>query len=94
MLEALAQFDEIFAVMHDDDAQKTKAAMEWARAHGLIEGSAIEVISNEEVDRLVEERNAAKKARDFAKSDVIRKQLADAGIVVEDSKDGTRWKRK
>lgn len=94
MLEALAQFDEIFAVMHDDDAQKTKAAMEWARAHGLIEGSTIEVISNEEVDRLVEERNAAKKARDFAKSDVIRKQLADAGIVVEDSKDGTRWKRK
>ena len=46
------------------------------------------------VNRLIEERNAAKKARDFARSDAIRKQLADAGIVVEDTKEGIRWKRK
>ena len=94
LLEALEQFDEIFAVMKDDDVAKTKAAMEWARAHGLVQGAAEEAISDEEVNRLVEERNAAKKARDFARADAIRKQLADAGIVVEDSKDGSRWKRK
>ena len=51
-------------------------------------------MSDAEVNRLIEERNAAKKARDFARSDAIRKQLADAGILVEDTKDGTRWKRK
>ncbi len=46
------------------------------------------------VNRLIEERNAAKRARDFARSDAIRKQLSDAGIIVEDTKDGIRWKRK
>jgi cysteinyl-tRNA synthetase len=94
--EALQQFDEIFAVIQDDDAEKTKAAMEWARAHGVaIEaGTSASEMSDEEVNRLIEERNAAKKARDFARSDAIRKQLAEAGIVVEDTKDGIRWKRK
>jgi cysteinyl-tRNA synthetase len=94
--EALQQFDEIFAVIQDDDAEKTKAALEWARAHGVaIEaGTSASEMSDEEVNRLIEERNAAKKARDFARSDAIRKQLAEAGIVVEDTKDGIRWKRK
>jgi cysteinyl-tRNA synthetase len=96
LLEALQQFDEIFAVIQDDDAEKMKAAMEWARSHGILEDSEVpaDAISDEEVNRLIEERTAAKKARDFAKSDAIRKQLADAGIVVEDTKDGIRWKRK
>jgi cysteinyl-tRNA synthetase len=94
MLEALQQFDDIFAVMKDDDAEKMKTAMEWARAHGMESGVAGNEISDQDVNRLIEERNAAKKARDFARSDAIRKQLADAGIVVEDTKDGIRWKRK
>lgn len=96
LLEALQQFDEIFAVIKDDDAEKMKAAMEWARAHGMLNESEApaDAISDAEVNRLIEERNAAKKARDFARSDAIRKQLSDAGIVVEDTKDGIRWKRK
>jgi cysteinyl-tRNA synthetase len=96
LLEALQQFDEIFAVIKDDDAEKMKAAMEWARAHGIATeaGAAGSGISDEEVNRLIDERNAAKKSRDFARSDAIRKQLSDAGIVVEDTKDGIRWKRK
>jgi cysteinyl-tRNA synthetase len=96
LLEALQQFDEIFAVIKDDDAEKMKAAMEWARAHGLLNESEApaDAISDAEVNRLIEERNAAKKARDFARSDALRKQLSDAGIVVEDTKDGIRWKRK
>jgi cysteinyl-tRNA synthetase len=70
--------------------------MEWARSHGILKDSDIpaDSISDAEVNRLIDERNAAKKARDFARSDAIRKQLADAGILVEDTKDGTRWKRK
>src|SRR4029077_13736712 len=96
LLEALQQFDEILAVLKDHAAAKMKAAMEWARAHGITMESAVggSEISDQEVERLIEERNAAKKARDFARSDAIRKQLADAGIVVEDTKDGARWKRK
>jgi cysteinyl-tRNA synthetase len=44
---------------------------------------------------LVAERNDAKKKRDFAAADRIRKDLADRGIIIEDAKDGSvRWKRK
>jgi cysteinyl-tRNA synthetase len=96
LLEALQQFDEVFAVIKDDDAEKIKATMEWARTHGLLKDAEVpaDAMSDEQVNQLIEERNAAKKARDFARSDAIRKQLSDAGIVVEDTKDGIRWKRK
>ena len=96
LLEALQQFDEIFAVIKDEDAEKMKAAMDWARAHGILKESdaPADAMSDDAVNQLIEERNAAKKARDFARSDAIRKQLSDAGIVVEDTKDGIRWKRK
>jgi cysteinyl-tRNA synthetase len=45
--------------------------------------------SHETVDKLVEERNKARRRKDWAKADVIRKQLADAGIILEDRPDGT-----
>lgn len=45
------------------------------------------------ITALVEERSAAKKARDFARADAIRTQLADEGIVLEDTPQGVRWKR-
>ncbi|MCC4616177.1 cysteine--tRNA ligase [Xanthomonas campestris pv. asclepiadis] len=45
------------------------------------------------ITALVEERNAAKRARDFARADAIRTQLADEGIVLEDTPQGVRWKR-
>jgi cysteinyl-tRNA synthetase len=40
------------------------------------------------------ERTLAKKQRNFARADQIRNQLAENGILLEDSKDGVRWKRK
>jgi len=46
------------------------------------------------VDALIEQRQQARKSRDFARADAIRKQLAEAGIILEDTKDGLRWKRK
>jgi cysteinyl-tRNA synthetase len=96
LLAALGQFDEIFAVIKDDDTEKIARAAEWAKAQGLLEQSELtaNIISDEEVDRLIAERAAAKKAREFARSDAIRAQLTQAGIVVEDTKDGMRWKRK
>jgi cysteinyl-tRNA synthetase len=51
-------------------------------------------LSDARVDELIQERAAAKKARNFARSDQIRQELLDAGIVLEDTKEGARWKRK
>ena len=48
-----------------------------------------------EVEALIEERQAAKKRRDFKRADEIRQKLADSGILLEDAKDGSvRWKYK
>lgn len=96
LLAALEHFDEIFAVIKDDDAEKVARAAEWAKAQGLLEQSelAAPMVSDDEVERLIAERASAKKARDFARSDAIRAQLTQAGIVVEDTKDGMRWKRR
>ncbi|ACE84981.1 cysteine--tRNA ligase [Cellvibrio japonicus] len=51
-------------------------------------------IAAEEVDRLVAERIQAKKEKNYARADEVRKQLADNGILIEDAKDGTtQWRR-
>ncbi|HEY6971102.1 MAG TPA: cysteine--tRNA ligase [Candidatus Angelobacter sp.] len=82
LLAALQQFDEIFAVLDDDDTEK------------MAQYANLPVLPDSDVERLIEERNTARKARDFARADAIRAQLADAGIVLEDTKEGIRWKRK
>ena len=45
------------------------------------------------IDELIAQRAAAKKIRNFSAADSIRQQLTDAGIVLEDSAAGTRWRR-
>ena len=51
-------------------------------------------LTDEEVEHLIAERNTARKQRNFRRSDEIRDELAAKGIVIEDAKDGVRWKRK
>jgi cysteinyl-tRNA synthetase len=50
-------------------------------------------LSDADIETLIAERTSAKKARDFARSDAIRKELADGGVILEDTKEGVRWKR-
>ncbi len=51
-------------------------------------------LSDADIEKLIAERTAAKKARDFARADAVRTQLSEQGIILEDTKDGIRWKRK
>jgi cysteinyl-tRNA synthetase len=51
-------------------------------------------LTDAEIDTRVAERNAARKARNFARADEIRAELLEKGIVIEDTRDGVRWKRK
>lgn len=81
----LAAFDRIFAVMGDDDAAKLKAL-----GYGATAGP-----DDSEIEKLIADRQAARQSRDFATSDRIRRELAERGILIEDTKDGSvRWKRK
>lgn len=57
-------------------------------------GETKEDFLDAEIESLIEERQAARRNRDFAKSDEIRDLLSAKGIVLEDTKDGVRWKRK
>ncbi len=102
LLKVLDQFEEIFAVLKDDDASKVRATVEWAKAEGKSEKISPEVaelakaasLSDEDVEKLVAEHSQARKTRDFARSDAIRNQLAENGIILENTKEGVRWKRK
>jgi cysteinyl-tRNA synthetase len=84
--EFLANFDRVFAVLEDNDGEKLREL-----GYGPVAASD----DTPEIEALVAERQAARQKRDFAASDRIRKELADRGIMLEDSKDGgVRWKRK
>jgi cysteinyl-tRNA synthetase len=99
ILRALAEFDQIFAVITDNDAAATAAAIAWAEAEGRAGDVApaliaAQTIQDSEIEALVAERERARKSRNFSRSDAIRDQLAGLGVILEDSKDGVRWKRK
>jgi len=92
----LEAFDEVFDVLRDNDADKMREVAEWARAQGKaveLAPAATNGLSSAEIEALIAERATAKGARDFKRADAIRKQLAEAGIILEDTKDGVRWKR-
>ncbi|KAF1295141.1 cysteine--tRNA ligase [Enterococcus sp. JM4C] len=64
---------------------------QWLAIFGIVFVS--DELLDEEIDQLIEERIQARKNRDFARSDEIRDQLKEQGIILEDTPQGTRWRR-
>jgi cysteinyl-tRNA synthetase len=85
----------------DDARREAKSALLGAGfALGLLQqdpaawfGRGASEDDDTRIQALIDERIAAKAARDFARADAIRKQLADDGILLEDTPQGVRWKR-
>jgi cysteinyl-tRNA synthetase len=102
LLAALEKFDEIFAVLRDDDAPKMQAILAWAKAEGrekdvsheLLDVVGAQSLSDTEIENKISAMKAARQAGNFLASDAIRAELTSAGLLVEITKDGVRWRRK
>ncbi len=107
--EALAAMHELAGNLHkvgkEGDVEAVSAARRQLLAGGWLLGILIEnaeahftggsegAMSSDEIEALIEQRNAARSAKDFSRADEIRDQLAAAGIELEDLREGTRWRR-
>jgi cysteinyl-tRNA synthetase len=109
VLDVLERWDSIFAVLEDNDFEKLKEfgflktvestasvhiASEGRERNGDKGGVLLEILADEEIEKRVHERNAARHTGNYARADEIRQELLDAGVILEDTKLGTRWKRK
>jgi cysteinyl-tRNA synthetase len=100
--DALRTFDEIFAVLKDDDSPKMKQVLDWAPTEGrdkdispeLQEAVQSSQLSDAGIEKKIAEMETARRARNFRVSDALRAELTAAGIVIENTKDGVRWRRK
>lgn len=77
----------------DDQSAVLDAIVKFDSVLGIF-GAANTEILDDEIEALIAERQDARHDRDFARSDEIRDLLAVKGIILEDTKDGVRWKRK
>jgi cysteinyl-tRNA synthetase len=89
-------------VLKDDDGSKMKQVFDWALTEGRETDISPElreaVQSGQLFDADIEEKIAqmenARRARDFKASDTLRAELSAAGIVIENTKDSVRWRRR
>ncbi len=59
---------------------------------GIITDKKEEML-DEDIEALIQERQAARKAKNFARADEIRQMLLEKGIILEDTREGVKWKR-
>ncbi len=80
-------------ILSDDQAAVLDAIVKFDAVLGIF-GAAESEILDAEIEALIAERQDARHQRNFTRSDEIRNLLAVKGIILEDTKDGVRWKRK
>jgi cysteinyl-tRNA synthetase len=80
--------------LKSDDQQAVLEAIEKFDSVLGIFGKVEAEMLDSDIENLIEERQEARRNRNFSRSDEIRDLLAEKGIILEDTKDGVRWKRK
>lgn len=104
-LDTLARWDQIFAVLEDNDQAKLRQfgliktgqeidAEEASVPDGAPTKALLETLSDDEIENQIAERENARRRGDFKRADQIRDELLEGGVLLEDTKAGTRWKRK
>jgi cysteinyl-tRNA synthetase len=80
--------------LREDDRRDLMALLKRFDSVLNIFGDAPPELLDEEVQKLIDERQEARRRRDWARADQIRDELAARGILLEDTRDGVRWKRR
>ena len=100
--DAIAAIFELVKFANTYGNEKSSAAFLTALKEKIVELSDIcgflvekkeEGMLDEDIEGLIEERQAARKAKNFARADEIRKGLLEKGIILEDTREGVKWKR-
>jgi cysteinyl-tRNA synthetase len=86
VLQCLDDANAFFDVLSRQPGKATAAAVSAADSDGAL--------SEEKIERMIEARREARGNRNFAMADQIRKDLEAAGVLIEDTKEGVRWRRK
>ncbi len=99
ILDVLAPFDQVFNVLEDRDTQFAREAVNWARQEGKLTEANAELqasleLTDADIEKLIAERTQAKKCPQLRPRRRHPQRLAAKGILIEDTKDGVRWKRK
>jgi cysteinyl-tRNA synthetase len=75
--------------------------LDWAEAHGhsgvsqeLLDAIGAHNLSDAEIEKKIAQMEDARRSRNFKSSDAIRAELTSAGLIIEQTKDGIRWRRK
>ena len=99
--DALAAIFELVKFANTNATEKSSAAFAEALLSQLVKLSDVlglkvikkEEILDKEIEALIEERQEARKAKNFARADEIRDELLEKGIVLKDTREGVKWKR-
>jgi cysteinyl-tRNA synthetase len=102
LLAALETFDEIFSVLKDNDSAEMKKVLEWAPEEGREKDISPELreavqsagLADADIEIKIAEMEVARRGRNFKVSDALRAELTAANIIIENTKDGVRWRRK
>ena len=89
-------------MLKDDDGSKMKQVFDWALTEGREEDITPELreavqsgqLFEADIEEKIAQMENARRARNFKVSDTLRAELTAAGIVIENTKDGVRWRRK
>ncbi|HTV54013.1 MAG TPA: class I tRNA ligase family protein, partial [Terriglobia bacterium] len=105
-LDVLRRWDTIFAVLEDNDYAKIERyellgseqaslpSQHTVPAEHPCRNGSLLALSDEEIEQQINLRNTARRQGRYGDSDRIREQLLSAGVILEDTKAGTRWRRK
>ncbi|MCH7977781.1 MAG: cysteine--tRNA ligase [Acidobacteria bacterium] len=93
-LDCLSQWDEIFEVLPKQTGGRPAQSFATAGQESAQASAGDDGMGPAEIEAKLQERTAARRQRNFALADRIRDELSAAGILIEDTKDGMRWKRK